>query len=124
MTYGLSRDDAGRFMSDYVQRRLPEDPFHVLDVDGVGEPLKIGVERGRTANSGDVVGLVVRQGTLNQSRFADVRDRLCVPFAVPRPVARLAAAQLAIADRLGNGRKTGPRLSLADFCHTYVLRFL
>ena len=43
MTYGLSRDDAGRFMSDYVQQGVyAEDPFHTLDGDGVGELLKIG----------------------------------------------------------------------------------
>ena len=46
MTYGLSRDDAGRFMSDYVQQGVfPEDPFHTLDIDGVGELLKMGVIR-------------------------------------------------------------------------------
>ena len=49
MTYGLSRDDAGRFMSDYVQQGVfPEDPFHRLDIDGVGELLKLGAERGST----------------------------------------------------------------------------
>ena len=48
MTYGLSRDDAGRFMSDYVQQGVfPEDPFHTLDIDGVGELLKMGVTRAR-----------------------------------------------------------------------------
>ena len=46
MTYGLSRDDAGRFMNTYVQQGVfPEDPFHILDVDGVGELLH---DRGRT----------------------------------------------------------------------------
>ncbi len=48
MTYGLSRDDAGRFMSTYVQQGVyPEDPFHTLDTDGVGELLTIAAERGR-----------------------------------------------------------------------------
>jgi len=51
MTYGLSRDDAGRFMNTYVQQGVfPEDPFHTLDVDGVGELLLIGAERGRRIN--------------------------------------------------------------------------
>ncbi|MCH8467466.1 MAG: pyruvate, phosphate dikinase, partial [Roseinatronobacter sp.] len=50
MTYGLSRDDAGRFMSEYVKQGVfPEDPFHTLDVEGVGELLKIGASRGRKA---------------------------------------------------------------------------
>ena len=49
MTYGLSRDDAGRFMGAYVTQGVyPEDPFHVLDQEGVGELLKIGAERGRS----------------------------------------------------------------------------
>ena len=49
MTYGLSRDDAGRFMSAYVREGVfPEDPFHRLDVDGVGELLMMAAERGRT----------------------------------------------------------------------------
>ena len=48
MTYGLSRDDAGRFMSDYVNQGVfPEDPFHTLDTEGVGELLRIGVDRAR-----------------------------------------------------------------------------
>ncbi|MGH1357086.1 MAG: putative PEP-binding protein, partial [Thalassovita sp.] len=52
MTYGLSRDDAGRFMSTYVQQGVyPEDPFHMLDTDGVGELLSIGAVRGREAQS-------------------------------------------------------------------------
>ena len=53
MTYGLSRDDAGRFMSDYVQQGVfKEDPFHTLDEDGVGELLRLGAERaGRPATT-------------------------------------------------------------------------
>ena len=50
MTYGLSRDDAGRFMSDYVRQEVfIEDPFHSLDIDGVGELLRLGSERGRAS---------------------------------------------------------------------------
>ncbi len=50
MTYGLSRDDAGRFMSDYVRQEVfDEDPFHSLDIDGVGELLQLGALRGREA---------------------------------------------------------------------------
>jgi hypothetical protein len=48
MTYGLSRDDAGRFLGTYVgQGVFEEDPFHSLDLDGVGELLRIGASRGR-----------------------------------------------------------------------------
>ena len=53
MTYGLSRDDAGRFMSAYVNLGVyPEDPFQTLDLDGVGELLLIGAERGRILSQG------------------------------------------------------------------------
>ena len=49
MTYGLSRDDAGRFMGDYVQKGVfDEDPFHILDTEGVGELLSIGGGTGPT----------------------------------------------------------------------------
>ena len=51
MTYGLSRDDAGRFMGTYVRQGVfPEDPFHRLDLDGVGELLTLGCGRGRAGN--------------------------------------------------------------------------
>ena len=57
MTYGLSRDDAGRFMRDYVNRGVfPEDPFHSLDLEGVGELLLIAAKRGRARNPGLVLG--------------------------------------------------------------------
>ncbi|WP_187431161.1 Pyruvate, phosphate dikinase [Roseobacter fucihabitans] len=99
MTYGLSRDDAGRFMSDYVQQGVfPEDPFHVLDTDGVGELLKVGAERGRAAQPGVTLSICGEHGG-NPESIAFCRDAgfdyvSCSPFRVP--VARLAAAQLAI----------------------------
>jgi pyruvate,orthophosphate dikinase len=105
MTYGLSRDDAGRFMSDYVQQGVfPEDPFHVLDVEGVGELLKIGAERGRAANSAVTLSVCGEHGGNPESiafcRSVGFDYVSCSPFRVP--VARLAAAQLAISDKLGN----------------------
>ncbi|CAN0587373.1 unnamed protein product, partial [Ectocarpus sp. 12 AP-2014] len=63
MTYGLSRDDAGRFMSVYVKQGVfPEDPFHVLDVEGVGELLEIGAERGRAARPGVTLSICGEHG--------------------------------------------------------------
>ena len=104
MTYGLSRDDAGRFMSDYVQQGVfPEDPFHMLDIDGVGELLKLGAARGRAARSDLTLSICGEHGGNPESiRFC--RDLgfdyvSCSPFRVP--VARLAAAQLAIEDLNG-----------------------
>ncbi len=104
MTYGLSRDDAGRFMSDYVQQGVfPEDPFHVLDVDGVGELLQLGAARGRAAQPGITLSICGEHGG-NPESIAFCRESgfdyvSCSPFRVP--VARLAAAQLAIAHKIG-----------------------
>jgi pyruvate,orthophosphate dikinase len=104
MTYGLSRDDAGRFMSAYVQQGVfLEDPFHVLDTEGVGELLRLGAERGRKVNP-DVTLSVCGEHGGNPESIAFCREAgfdyvSCSPFRVP--VARLAAAQLAIADQLG-----------------------
>ena len=104
MTYGLSRDDAGRFMSDYVQQQVfPEDPFHTLDIDGVGELLQLGAERGRTAQPDITLSICGEHGGNPESiafcRAAGFDYVSCSPFRVP--VARLAAAQLAIQDKTG-----------------------
>jgi pyruvate,orthophosphate dikinase len=102
MTYGLSRDDAGRFMGAYVKQGVfPEDPFHTLDIEGVGELLRIGAERGRTARS-DLSLSICGEHAGNPESIAFCRSLgfdyvSCSPFRVP--LARLAAAHLAIADR-------------------------
>ena len=103
MTYGLSRDDAGRFMSAYVQQGVyVEDPFHTLDTDGVGELLSIGAERGRAARPDLVVSICGEHGGSPESiafcRRAGFDYVSCSPFRVP--VARLAAAQLAVTDKI------------------------
>ena len=104
MAYGLSRDDAGRFMSTYVQKGVfPEDPFHVLDVEGVGELLQLGAERGRAARPNVTLGICGEHGG-NPESISFCRDAgfdyvSCSPFRVP--VARLAAAKLAIAHQIG-----------------------
>ena len=103
MTYGLSRDDAGRFMSDYVQQGVfDEDPFHTLDHDGVGELLTLGAQRGRAAQPDITLSVCGEHGGNPESiafcRAAGFDYVSCSPFRVP--VARLAAAQLAIADKI------------------------
>ncbi len=103
MTYGLSRDDAGRFMGEYVRLGVyPEDPFHMLDEEGVGELLSLGATRGRAANGDITLSICGEHGGNPESiaycRAAGFDYVSCSPFRVP--VARLAAAQLAIADRL------------------------
>ena len=109
MTYGLSRDDAGRFMGEYVRQGVyDEDPFHTLDEEGVGELLKLGAERARAANPGLTLSICGEHGGNPDSiafcRAAGFDYVSCSPYRVP--VARLAAAQLAIRDKLaGNGQK-------------------
>ena len=101
MTYGLSRDDAGRFMNTYVQLGVyPEDPFHMLDVDGVGELLLIGAARGRQTRQNLTLSVCGEHGGNPESiafcRKAGFDYVSCSPFRVP--VARLAAAHIALND--------------------------
>lgn len=99
MTYGLSRDDAGRFMSEYVNQGVfPEDPFQKLDEDGVGELLEMAVVRGRQVREklslsvcGEHAG---NPDSIAFCRRLGIDYVSCSPYRVP--VARLAAAQLAI----------------------------
>jgi pyruvate,orthophosphate dikinase len=103
MTYGLSRDDAGRFMSAYVQQGVyAEDPFHTLDIEGVGELVSLGAERGRLGRPDVVLSICGEHGG-SRSAIAFCREHgfdyvSCSPFRVP--VARLTAAQLALRDRV------------------------
>jgi pyruvate,orthophosphate dikinase len=102
MTYGLSRDDAGRFMSAYVQQGVyPEDPFRQLDIEGVGELLLLGSERGRAARPDLTISLCGEHGghpdSIEFCRQAGFDYVSCSPFRVP--VAKLAAAQLSIKDK-------------------------
>lgn len=99
MTYGLSRDDAGRFMGAYVTNGLyPEDPFHTLDVDGVGELLIMAADRGRAAVPGITLSICGEHGgdpdSIDFCRKAGFDYVSCSPFRVP--VARMAAAHLAL----------------------------
>ena len=103
MTYGLSRDDAGRFMSTYVQQGVyAEDPFHTLDIEGVGELVAMGAERGRKGRPDVVLSICGEHGG-SRSAIAFCREHKfdyvsCSPFRVPG--ARLMAAQLALKDIL------------------------
>ena len=107
MTYGLSRDDAGRFMGTYVaQEVFPEDPFHTLDRDGVGELLLLGAERGRRTRPDVTLSVCGEHGgdpdTIAFCREAGFDYVSCSPFRVP--IARLAAAHLALDARESAGR--------------------
>ncbi len=99
MTYGLSRDDAGRFMRAYVRQGVfAEDPFHSLDLEGVGELLLLAAQRGRETNPDLVLGLCGEHGgdpaSIRFSKLAGFDYVSCSPFRVP--IARLAAAQASI----------------------------
>jgi pyruvate,orthophosphate dikinase len=101
MTYGFSRDDAeGKFLLQYVDRKiLPENPFQVLDREGVGQLVRMATERGRAARPKLKVGICGEHGG-DPSSIAFCHEVgldyvSCSPFRVP--VARLAAAQAAIA---------------------------
>ena len=107
MTYGLSRDDAGKFMNTYVQQGVfPEDPFHILDVDGVGELLLIGAERGRKTRSDLTLSICGEHGGNPESiefcRKAGFDYVSCSPYRVP--LARLAAAHLALNEQRALGK--------------------
>jgi pyruvate,orthophosphate dikinase len=98
-TFGLSRDDSGRFLPSYVDRKiLADDPFQVLDREGVGELVRIGAERGRSVKPDLKIGICGEHGGDPQSiAFCNeigLNYVSCSPYRVP--VARLAAAQAAL----------------------------
>jgi pyruvate,orthophosphate dikinase len=96
MTFGYSRDDAGTFLPEYVQKKiLPKDPFESIDQDGVGQLVRLGTERGRGANPSLKVGVCGEHGgdpdSIRFFRSCGLDYVSCSPYRVP--VARLAAAQ-------------------------------
>jgi pyruvate,orthophosphate dikinase len=98
-TYGISRDDAGKFLPFYLERRIfKEDPFQVLDQDGVGQLVKLGTERGRSTRADLKVGICGEHGGEPSSVAFCHRAGLdyvsCSPYRIP--IARLAAAQAAL----------------------------
>ncbi len=109
MTYGLSRDDAGRFMSTYVQQGVfEEDPFHSLDVEGVGELLLIGAERGRATRPDLMLSICGEHGGNPEIHrlLPPRRLRLCLLLALP------GAAGAARGGASGAARSPGkPRFS-------------
>ncbi len=100
-TYGLSRDDAGRFLPSYVERGIfPDDPFQVLDSRGVGRLIQIAVEDGRRTRPNLKIGICGEHGGEPKSVALCHQMGLdyvsCSPFRVP--IARLAAAHAALAE--------------------------
>jgi pyruvate,orthophosphate dikinase len=99
MTYGFSRDDAGVFLADYLEKNILEsDPFQTLDQEGVGSLIKVGIERGRSERSGLKVGICGEHGgdpaSIVFCHKVGMNYVSCSPYRVP--IARLAAAQAAL----------------------------
>jgi len=106
LTYGYSRDDVAKFLPDYLQKGLvPHDPFSVLDQEGVGELIRIGIERGRHGRPDLKVGICGEHGGEPSSVEFCHRVRMtyvsCSPFLIP--IARLAAAQARLRERAAVG---------------------
>jgi len=106
MGFGLSRDDAGRFLPAYVESGvIADDPFATLDVGGVGKLIEIAVAKGRETNPKIKLGICGEHGGDPRSIVFCHRAGLnyvsCSPYRVP--VARLAAAHAALGAALAHG---------------------
>ncbi|WP_457565901.1 pyruvate, phosphate dikinase [Caldithrix abyssi] len=102
MTFGYSRDDAGKFLKEYEEKGiLPDDPFQTLDQEGVGQLVEMGVKKGRSTRPDLKVGICGEHG--GDPRSIDFCHRVgldyvsCSPYRVP--IARLAAAQAELRNR-------------------------
>ncbi|MBN2349838.1 MAG: pyruvate, phosphate dikinase [Bacteroidales bacterium] len=99
MAFGYSRDDAGKFLPIYIQKGiLKNDPFQVLDQEGVGQLIETGIKKGRSSNAKLKVGICGEHGgepsSVEFCARAGMNYVSCSPFRVP--IARLAAAQAAL----------------------------
>src|SRR4030065_2845019 len=103
MTYGFSRDDVGAFVPEYVGRKIiPVDPFQVLDQEGVGQLIAMGIERGRKTRPGLKVGICGEHGGEPASVMFWHRVGMdyvsCSPYRVP--IAEMAAAQAVVEEKV------------------------
>jgi pyruvate, orthophosphate dikinase len=101
MGFGFSRDDIGSFLPDYLTKKtLSADPFQTIDQEGIGELIKIGIERGRSVRDHLKVGICGEHGgdadSVKFCHRVGMNYVSCSPFRVP--IARLAAAQAAVED--------------------------
>ena len=101
-TFGISRDDAARFIGEYTSKGVfKTDPFISLDVEGVGELIRIGTERGRSVKPGLKAGICGEHGgdpaSIAFCETVNLDYVSCSPFRVP--IARLAAAQASLSKR-------------------------
>jgi pyruvate, orthophosphate dikinase len=108
MTFGFSRDDAGKFLDAYYDKKIYEsDPFQHLDQKGVGRLVKLSAQEGKAANPNLHLGICGEHGgdptSVEFCHFAGLDYVSCSPFRVP--IARLAAAQAAIKDKRAKAAK-------------------
>jgi pyruvate,orthophosphate dikinase len=110
MTFGYSRDDIGKFLPFYLDKKLlPADPFAVLDQEGVGEMIRIGIQRGRATRPKLKIGICGEHG--GEPSSVEFCHRVgmtyvsCSPYMVP--IAWLAAAQARIKE--GHAPSAGKR---------------
>jgi len=103
-TFGFSRDDVGKFVPMYIEKGiLPNDPFRTLDQNGVGQLLKMGLEKGKKTRPELEVGICGEHG--GDPASVEFCHRIgmdyvsCSPFRVP--IARLAAAHAVIKEKRG-----------------------
>jgi len=99
MTFGFSRDDVGSFVPEYIEKGILEkDPFQILDQEGVGQLVEIGIQRGRSTRPELKVGICGEHGgnpqTVAFCHKVGMNYVSCSPFRVP--IARLAAAQASL----------------------------
>ena len=102
MTYGFSRDDAGKFLQAYYESKIFEnDPFVKLDTNGVGKLMQMAIDLGRKENPDLHIGICGEHGgdpsSVEFCHKIGLDYVSCSPFRVP--IARLAAAQAAISER-------------------------
>ena len=103
-TYGISRDDSGKFLPFYIENRIfPDDPFQILDQAGVGQLVQYGTERGRKTRPDLKVGICGEHGgepsSVHFCHRVGMNYVSCSPYRVP--IARLALAQAALGSEQG-----------------------
>jgi pyruvate,orthophosphate dikinase len=102
MTFGFSRDDVGKFIPDYIEKKIMDvDPFQSLDVKGVGQLVEMGVRKGRSTRKDLKIGICGEHGgdpkSVEFCHAVGLNYVSCSPFRVP--IARLAAAQAQIKEQ-------------------------
>ncbi len=112
MTFGYSRDDAGKFLPVYLEKGiLKHDPFQVLDQEGVGQLVRMGVERGRSTRPNLKVGICGEHGgepsSVEFCHSVGMNYVSCSPYRVP--IARLAAAQAVIKEEAAAKANAGKK---------------